>query len=549
MPNITLETKYLNDLVGGNISIDKLSEQLYKLGFEVEHADANEIKIEVTANRPDLLGAVGMARALRYFMHRQTSFIHKLKSNEPELRIEVDKSTKTYRPFISGLVVHDIKLSDSALSDLFNFMDKFCDTFGRQRRKLAIGVHNLDAIKGGLKYSIAKDEQMLALHENESMKYSDLMEKNEKGVKYSDSIDASKGYPVLKDSIGTLALIPIINSERTKITSATRNLFIDITGTSEYLVSKTADMLASIFIELDGKPSGVEVNYSGAEPKFYPQMSHQEFMLRLSEIEDEIGVEIGFNNVLSLANKMGYEASFINKKIHFRVPEYRLDVINEQDIIEDIAIAYGYDYINPKPLPSNAAGMLEEKDALFERISYALVGMGFSESMNSYLTNNSTNFDKMNRKRNISGTVAVKDAKSSNIEILRTSLLPSLMNSLSLSKHEKMPQRIFELDMAFSVKDKTPVESYHIAAVSIDSESNFNYSKSVVSALFSAIGLELNVAEHEDGSFIPGRCAAIIINGKTAGIFGEVHPKVLRNFSIEEPVVAFEIDLNSVKLI
>jgi phenylalanyl-tRNA synthetase beta chain len=227
------------------------------------------------------------------------------------------------------------------------------------------------------------------------------------------------------------------------------------------------------------------------------------------------------------------------------VPEYRLDIINEQDIIEDIAIAYGYEYINPVPVPSIGAGVLESRESLFEKASEALVGMGFSEAMNSYLSNSATNFAKMSRKPAEDEAVTIKDAKSANIEMLRTALLPSLLSNLSLSRHEKMPQRMFELDMAFHVKDKRPVESYHAAAVSLDSSSNFNYSKSVVTALLHVLGAAFDVKAATDPSFIDGRCAAVVAKGKQIGVFGELHPRVLRSFGIEEPAVAFEIDLTT----
>ena len=544
MPNVAFNTKYFMKRIGQGMDLGKISEQLYKMGFEVESADDKEVKIEVTANRPDLLGAVGMARALRYFVHREKSFTHGLKNRKPELSIDVDASVSGYRPYISGMVVKGIKLDGEALSDLFTFMDKFCDTFGRMRKKLAIGVHNLDAITGDITYAVSKDESMHALRESKPMRYSDLLRQNEKGLKYHGTLDSRKGYPVLKDSMGTLALIPIINSDRTKLSGGTTNLFVDITGTSEYLVGKTADMLASIFMELGGKVGGVAVKYKNSAPKLYPQMEHTQMLISLEKIESEIGVKVGFNNAISLANKMGYEAAFIDGKLRFTIPEYRLDIINEQDIIEDMAIAYGYDFIQPVVVPSISVGALEAKDVLFERVSEALLGMGFSESMNSYLTNIESNFTKMRRKNVPEGTVTIKDAKSTAIEILRTSLLPSLMNNISLSKHEKMPQRLFELDMVFGVRQRRPVESYHVAAVSLDSRSNFNYSKSVVTALLSALGVSFDVKPAEDPGFIGGRCASVLVSGKQVGIFGELHPEVLGNFGIEEPAVAFEMDLS-----
>ncbi len=546
MPNVTFDTKYFLGRLGIEISLEKLSDELYKMGFEVEHADAEEIKIEVTPNRPDLLGAVGMARALKYFLHKEKRFAYKIKSGKPELSLNIDPSVKRDKLFMSGFAVKEINLNNKALADIFAFTDKFSDTFGRGRKKLSIGIHNLDVISGRLVYLISKDESFLALREPKPMTYSQILKRNEKGIKYSNTMP-KEGYPVLKDGKGTLAFIPIINSERTKVTPDTKNLFIDVTGSSEYLVDKTTDMLACMFMDLSGKISGVEVKYPDSDPVTYPRMKRTEMFVSLSRLEKEIGMKIGFNNVLSLASKMGYEASFVDNKIRFVLPEYRLDIINEQDLVEDIAIAYGYEYIKPMPVPSVSPGALEEKGALFEKLSDALIGMGFSEAMNSYLTNIATNFSMMRREKDLGSAVTIKDAKSTTIEILRTSLLPSLLSNLSSSKHEKMPQRIFEIDMTFKVEKKMPVERYHVAAISLDASSNFNYIKSVVSALLSKLGSEFAIKEEENSSFITGRCAGIKIKGKTIGLFGEVHPEVLYNFGIEEPAVAFELETEALK--
>ncbi len=307
-------------------------------------------------------------------------------------------------------------------------------------------------------------------------------------------------------------------------------------------MEKTADMLACIFIDLGASVGTVAVEYPNLEPIVYPSLEPRMIMVSVSKLENEIGVKIGFNNVLSLANKMGYEAACIGKKIRFMIPQYRLDIINDQDIVEDIAIAYGYDYIAPVPVPSLGEGGLEPKGELFEKLSEIMVGLGFSESMNSYLTNDDDNFVKMRSKSDVHEAVRVKDARSSSITMMRTWITSSLLKDLALSKHEKMPQRLFELDMVFSVEKKKPLEAYNLAAVSVDPKSNFNYAKSLLSSLFAQLGKEFEVQSDHSSTFIEGRCASIIVDGKKIGLFGEVHPEVLSNFGIEEPAVGFELD-------
>ena len=126
---------------------------------------------------------------------------------------------------------------------------------------------------------------------------------------------------------------------------------------------------------------------------------------------------------------------------------------------------------------------------------------------------------------------------------MRTWLLPSLLKNLGMSTNDTLPQNVFELDMVFKVKDRKAIESYHLAAVSIDTNTNFNDIKAVVGGLMAALGIDFTISEFKHATFIEGRCAEIMVDGKSVGFFGELHPKVLKNFGIEEPGTAFEIDL------
>lgn len=546
MPTITLDTKYLLRCIGYRIGYNQLENQLSKLGLEVNYINDKETGLELTANRPDLLGSVGLARAVRNFMHRNKNFSYQIANEQPMLEIDVGSGLNGTQPFISGLVVTGIKLGEDALTDIINFTEKFCDTFGRNRAKIAIGLHNLDAIKPPLYYGGKSDKSFIPLNGTTEVKFSEIVRKHKKGIEYGYTIKQVRGarYPSLEDSSGVIALIPILNSERTKVTTKTTNLFVDITGTSEYFVDNTADMLACMFMDLECKVSKVAVKYK-SKRIVYPEMKKRYIALNAEGVEEEIGVKIGPRNVVSLANKMGYEAAILKNSVRFSVPNYRLDIINEQDIVEDIAIAYGYDYIQPLAILSAQQGGIEQRQLFYNRLSETMVGMGFSEMMNSYLTNEETNFDKVLLQRK-NTYIKLKNPKAKSITMMRTWVLPSVLKNLGMSVHEKMPQKVFELDMAFYLSGADVYEVYHIAGAAVDPKTNFNYMKSVIEAIFYDAGLDCKIAEFQHGSFIEGRCASIKTQGKDAGFFGELHPKVLNNFGIEEPAVAFEIDLSQV---
>lgn len=252
-------------------------------------------------------------------------------------------------------------------------------------------------------------------------------------------------------------------------------------------------------------------------------------------------MSVGFNNALSLAEKMGYACSYLNKKIVFKIPSYRLDILTDQDIIEDMAIAYGYEYIANMPIYSTQTGMLEERTEKNRKLSAIMTGLGFGEMMNSYLTSENENFNKMRVAANQSKYIKLKNSKTGSITMMRTWILPSLLKNFSLSVHEKMPQKIFEADVVFALANKMPSEKYHLSAAMADPKANFNDIKSVLESVLNEIPGEytFRAAAHE--SFIEGRVADIVVGKATVGFVGELHPEVLSNFGIEEPCFGFEI--------
>jgi phenylalanyl-tRNA synthetase beta chain len=536
---VTFEKKYLFKLVGKKISDKRLSKYVNELGMSVEGLREEEIDIDITPNRPDMLDIVGFARALRNYMHFHEKLVYKIDSNEIATSITVDKSVESVRPYISSFVVRGLNLDDKKLKYIINFTEKFSETFGRKRGKLAMGLHDFSKVKGNLKYEAVPGGKFVPLNSSKEMEIEEIMSSHKKGELYKHTISGSL-YPVLRDQIGIMSLIPIINSDRTKVTKDTKEMLVDITGTSKYIVEKAADLFACMFIDLGAKVEKVNIKYDKKSVST-PKMEQKIIEIKPGKIEDHIGAAIGFNNILSLANKMGYKGVFVNKKIRIFVPPYRLDVINEQDVIEDIAIGYGYGYIHPLPIFSEVSGgVLDYKTDVNRKIIELMLGLGFSEANNNYLTNEKMNFQMMRIKEG--PHVEIKESKTESITMLRTWLLPSLLSNLGSSAHERMPQKIFELDMVFNIKGEEVEESYHLAGVYAAPRANFNEIKSIIVSIFDSLGISYEIKEEKIESFIEGRCAKIeskILNG----FFGELHPEVIRNFGIIEPTVAFELSL------
>jgi phenylalanyl-tRNA synthetase beta chain len=245
---------------------------------------------------------------------------------------------------------------------------------------------------------------------------------------------------------------------------------------------------------------------------------------------------------------MGLVAAKFGSYILFKIAPYRLDVLNEQDIIEDIAIAYGYDNIKPLPVPGFSAGMQEDYKEYANRISKLMIGLNFSEAMNAYLTNEKLNFENCMHECDPASIVCIAYAKTEAITMLRTSILPQLLQNLGQSAHERMPQKLFEIGSTFEVVKGKVSERARLGIVSEHSKANFAEIKSVIDSVlkYYADG-KYTIKALDDPAFIKGRCASITLGNEPIGYFGEIAPQVLENFRLEEPVVAAEIRMSALK--
>ncbi len=535
----------LDELARFGIAKKELSDTVEKLGMTLEDIDESTATIDITPNRPDMLDIVGFARASLFLTGKK---VPKEKfysiNHEPIMKITVTKAVKKVRPFIAAVVIKNVDLKGQKLKDLINFTEKFCETYGRKRKKIAIGLHNLDVVEGPLTYDASKDQKFIPLGSKTAQGFGEIMKGHEKGIEYSGTIGKSRVYPFLKDTKNVLTLIPIINSELTRVTENTKNLLIDITGTSRNSVENALELISCSFIDSNADIYPCEIVYAN-KTVVTPRLDYRTIKLKRIKIEKTLGVYVEENKIIGLANKLGHVAAKYGDYILLYVPPYRLDLLNEQDAIEDIAIAYGYDKIEPMPVIGFSNGLAEESKEEANRISGLMLGMGFTEAMNPYLTNERLNYESLSHKSDDDSSIKVAYAKTENITMLRTSLLPWLMQNLGNSSHEKMPQRLFEIGSIFYIDKGKVVENTNIGVVSEHSKTNYSEIKSVVVEFLKFAGCkDYSIKELKDGAFIDGRAAKLFVGGKEAGYFGEINPKVLEGFRLEEPVVAAEISLD-----
>ena len=528
-------------------SKDQADKLIAAVGIEVEESDGAQIKINVTPNRPDLLDFVGVLRAIRNFSEKKVpqEGFYKVK-DESMLTITVERPVMKIRPYISGMVVKNLDLSGNKLKNLINFTEKFADTYGRKRKKLAIGIHNLDAIKGGLDYTADAAGSITPLNgPGKKMGFDQVMKEHEKGTAYQAAIPeygTKKAlYPHLKDDDKVIALIPITNCEETRVTEKTTELFVDITGTSLATVRNAAALLACSFIDAGADVYPITIDYpKGAETT--PVLEYGTRKLSVRKADLTLGVALGRHNIVQLANKMGYVAAKLGNSVALYIPPYRVDVIDERDLIEDLAISFGYDNIVPLPVSGFADGLAQDTMEQENRLATFMVGLGFMESVNSSLTSEKVNFGNLRRAGTKDTYVSIVDAKTTNITMLRTDLLPSLLQNLQDSTGERMPHRLFEVGRVFAVYGDRLVEAVHLGFVSCHARANFAEAKAAAEEIMAFSGIDsVKFTQHSNNAFIEGRCAAVSAGLEVLGVMGEIHPEVLGNFGLEEPAVGAEL--------
>ena len=155
-------------------------------------------------------------------------------------------------------------------------------------------------------------------------------------------------------------------------------------------------------------------------------------------------------------------------------------------------------------------------------------------------TFNLTSIERNNKKMNANEEfIKLENSINEEYTILRSWLLPSLLEVLSNNKHNDLPQKIFEISKVFSKNQETE----KLSVIICNSKTNFTEIKQILDSLFLNLGLTYEIKSTKHDSFIEGRCGLISIKGKELGIIGEIFPSVLNNWQLENPAVALELDL------
>jgi phenylalanyl-tRNA synthetase beta chain len=543
MPVISFSYSDFARLLGLDIGLEKLAERAPMLGCDVNRIEGDEVELEFFPNRPDLYSVEGVARAMRAFLGIRPG-MPKYDVNDSNIDLEVDESVVPVRPFVVGGIVRDLNLTDAAVRSLMDMQEKLHLTVGRHRKKVSVGIHDLDKVKPPFTYKAVAPESVrfIPLACSEQMDLQQILQKHEKGREYASILEGQTAYPLIVDREGgVLSFPPIINGVLTQVTEDTKNIFIDVTGTDYPAISLTLNIISTALAERGSRLESVVLRYPKRAPFRTPALLSRKKAVDPAYVARLLGVNMSNDAMIASLKRMMYDADMVEQKIEVGIPAFRNDILHEVDIVEDIAIGHSYSKLEGVLPAAMTAGRELAASFRAERARQVMIGFGYHEMMSFALTS----------QRKLSWGTGERPGEAAELlnpvvedqTVLRTAVLPSLLEQLRLNKHCDLPQRLFELgEVVLDGRNRR-----RLAAVFMHPKANFTEAKSLAEAVMRELGLAgrhiIKPSMHPD--FIPGRCASIWIDGLgEAGWFGELHPAALAAFELSNPAGGLELELD-----
>lgn len=548
MPVITFKYQDLKDL-GIDMEKEELIDTLPMMSSDIEDFDDEEIKVEFFPNRPDNLSVEGVARSFKGFIGQEVGFPdYEVKKSDDY--VTVDRDVAEIRPYIGFAKIDDVDFTGDKLKYIMDFQENLHWVIGRDRKKVAIGIHNADVVNGPFKYIATPidENKFVPLEKDCEMTPNEILTEHDKGKDYAHLIQDFDKYPLILDKDDqVLSMPPIINGELTKLTEDTHNIIVDVTGTDERAVNQALNIICSSFAEVSGQIRSMEVKYEDKTIST-PDLTPQEMNVHVDTANELIGgTALTAQDIKELLLKARFDAEIIDdNEVKAIIPSYRIDILHEVDIVENIAIQYHINDVVSKLPDINTVAYENNWFKAESTIREVMVGLGFQEVMSLMLTNEEAHYEKMNQEEK----PHVQVAKPITIDrtMIRTSLINSLMEFLEDNKHEDLPQKIFEIgDVLYldDTKENKTVSSKKLAALVCHSTANFTEIKSIMTSVLANLGYTMEISDSENKTFIEGRASDVTgeaQKGTIKGFFGEVSPEVITNFTLEYPVIAFEIE-------
>ncbi|KAK0285100.1 phenylalanine--tRNA ligase subunit beta [Friedmanniomyces endolithicus] len=619
MPTIGVNKADLYKALGKEYTKQEFEELCFDFGIELDEdtsdskrpivdgvEEAPQLKIEIPANRYDMLCFEGIAMNLNIFLGRESmpNFTLEPPPNGQLQTVTVSQDTERIRPYFSAAILRNIHFTKARYESFIALQDKLHQNLARQRTLVAIGTHDLDTIEGPFTYEALPPEeiQFAPLNQTKAMNGKQMMdfyEKDKHLSRYLPIIRDSPVYPIIYDKNRTvLSMPPIINSNHSKITLQTRNVFIDITATDKTKLELTNHILVSMFSRYCSEPFTIEpvqiISPHNSQTRQTPDLTPRHTSASVSYINSICGLSSSPSTLCTSLARMCYDAHpspTDPDTLSIFIPVTRADVLHQADIMEDAAVAYGFNALPrrfPRTTAFTAAPLPLNKLADILRLEAAMAG--WAEVMPLILCSHDENYAWLNHPSPPPDAkpVRLQNPKTAEYQIVRTSLIPGLLKTIRENKRHAVPMKIFEVsDVVFQDlgRERRARNERHFAACWYGKTSGFEqvhglldrvvgmlrgtfvageegkvgekgglgyWIEEVEGKMFPVLVIvreALLMLEGTDPTYLPGHSAAIYIRqtpsspAKRIGTFGILHPTVLKKFELPFPGSVLEMDI------
>ena len=233
------------------------------------------------------------------------------------------------------------------------------------------------------------------------------------------------------------------------------------------------------------------------------------------------------------------------------IPTFRPDLEHKADIAEEIARFYGYNRIPSTPLRGDAQGKYTPRQKFEDKISNTMLALGLSEIMTySFLSPKAYDKIGMPKQDRLRNSVTISNPLGEDTSIMRTTALPSMLDTLARNYNNRNGAvALFELASEYYPVEgqELPDEKTKLIAGLYGDDCDFFTAKGMVEQLLDTLFIsnyEFEASSNEY-AYHPGRCAHIMIDDTVIGVIGEIHPKVAENYGINERILCFTLDVDS----
>ncbi|MDO8885552.1 phenylalanine--tRNA ligase subunit beta [Candidatus Oleimmundimicrobium sp.] len=533
------------------------------------------LELEITPNRPDCLGTIGIAR--------EVTAITDGKLKKPV--IEIEESEKLANDF-AGVEIVDPELCPRYVARIIKDVKIGPSPRWFQQRLKAVGLRPINNIVDITNYVMWETSQPLHAFDYEKIKNGKIIvrrAKNNETILTLDDVERrlDDSMLVIADSSGPIALAGVMGGVKSEVSESTTTILLESAYFKPTNIMRTSRGLgliseSSLRFERGTDPGGTvfaadraaQLMAEFANGKVlkgiidvYPKkIMPKTLKLRVNCVNEILGTDLPAGEMDKILESLEIEVSKAEQdnQLNVLIPTFRPDLEREIDLIEEIGRIYGYNRIQSTlPESSGKQGGLSLSQKIEKRIKNSLTSSGFWETINySFVTPNFYEKIRLDKKDPLAKCVLLKNPLSEEQSVLRTTLIPGLLDVAKRNVNRDIYNaQVFEMGRVFRpVSGKElPDEPLMVAGAATGSWSegqwfgkepliDFFDVKGAIENLLADLGIKdwfLRKALHS--TFHPGKCAELLIDGDVAGILGEVHPEVNAAYEFPNKVVVFEL--------